>query len=522
MSRTRILGALVLLAVAGAVGYLGWLLVVSGQSAPLLEAQRVPRGDQEIAWINLATNAATWERFIEALHHAQKTLREATPPRALDIDDANAFPPETASIPEVSLQAAGVRGRLWIRYYKLTSEMNAAYWVRELAERSPAPLAIIGGTSSDQARDLARALRDRTIWEGQPPVLLIPTATADRVSIPGYDGATHGTEDMEDLMRIYRDRSFRFCFTNSQMAGAVTGFVWSQDTLRPAPGPVYLVSWKDDPYSQDLVKQFYEVFWPALPRGEDEAGQFALSPDRPPWQNRVPYSMGGYSRPNALESQIADQLLDELTFHTDQRPALLVLPAASQPVRRFLRALVQSAPHEVERFVVVTGDYIDFNSVCRDRNFAWPIQDLPLRLVFFSHRNPVEPSAGFTLSPEMNSSATDDLLVYSDLAQAVVRSAFRHSLIEPADSLVEQADALREGLRGLKLEDGQTRFDAVGNLRAGIGEFVTLLLPQRHGQRVLPAAELHVYRRSQARGGWELVRKLQLNYAGRGDGRAEP
>ena len=41
------------------------------------------------------------------------------------------------------------------------------------------------------------------------------------------------------------------------------------------------------------------------------------------------------------------------------------------------------------RFLVVNGDAIDFNTVYRDGNLTWPVQDLPFQLVFFCHRNPV-------------------------------------------------------------------------------------------------------------------------------------
>lgn len=512
MVRGRILGILVLVAVACGLGYVGWLLVIAGKSAPLLEARRVPHGDQEIAWINLATNSATWERFIEGLHHAQIVLRETRSPLELKIEETDTFPQQTAAIPEVSLQAPGVSGRLWIRYYKLTSEMDAAYWIRELGERKPAPLAIIGGTSSDLAHDLARALRDREQWHGQKPLFLIPTATSDRVAVKSGYVALPRDEETEDLMRVYPDRSFRFCFTNSQMAEAVASFIWSQKELRPDAGPGYLVSWLDDPYSQDLVKQFHELLWPREPRSEHKSGaRPAFEPPGPPSQRTIPHSMGGYSRPNARESDIAERLLDELGNHPTQERALLVLPAATQPARRFLRALAQNAPLELERFIVATGDYIDFNTVCRDRNFAWPIQDLPVRLVFFCHRNPVDSSAGFAILPDLTSTSTDSMLLYSDMALTLVRQAFQNSAV------VEEADGLRDGLRRSTTDGGQLRFDAHGNLRGGSGEFVVYLSPDRNEHhRVLPRAWLHMYRRSASRGGWDLVRKLQLSYTGRG------
>ena len=59
-----------------------------------------------------------------------------------------------------------------------------------------------------------------------------------------------------DLMDLYPGRSFRFCFTNGQIAEAVTDFLWHQEDLRPDPGPVYLTFWEDDPYSEDLFNRF--------------------------------------------------------------------------------------------------------------------------------------------------------------------------------------------------------------------------------------------------------------------------
>lgn len=512
MMRSRLVTLLLGIAVFAGVLYLGWIVAAQWRGPALLEAQPVPPGDREVAWIHLATSGSTWERFVEGAHHAQAVLRQVQPLVDLQVDESNAFPQSSASVPELVMAIAGQPGKIRVRYYKLTSETNAGYWVRELANREPAPAAIIGGMSTDQARDLARALRDQPDWHGPQPVFIIATATADRVAVRGGSANVlpSAEQDTEDLMDIYPNRSFRFCFTNSQMAQAVTRFIWSRDKLKPDAGPVYLVSWKDDPYSQDLTKQFYDCLW-ADPMSNERA-KLPRSPvveaPGPPSRWLIPYSVGSHSRPNDREAEIAERLLDELSRQERQQQALLVLPAASQPARRFIRAMVQTAPTMVDRFTVATGDYIDFNSVCRDRNLSWPIQALPLRLVFFSHRNPVDVEAGFVAGPEARSSSTDDKLLYADMAEALTRTMLM------GGSTPEVRDP-RAAFAALVGRAAQPRFDARGNLRAGTGEFVTLLQPQRNEiGRVLPSALLSVFRRVTPGDRWELMQSLQLGYTG--------
>src|SRR5437899_3208818 len=76
--------------------------------------------------------------------------------------------------------------------------------------------------------DLAQALAAQKQWQGKPPLLLLTTATADQLYVGGEQNV------MLNLMDIYRGRSFRFCFTNGQMAEAVRDLVWSHPLLRPA------------------------------------------------------------------------------------------------------------------------------------------------------------------------------------------------------------------------------------------------------------------------------------------------
>src|SRR6516164_618744 len=118
----------------------------------------VPEGDQEVAFIQGATQGATWERFVAGIQRVKQTWPD------LLVDYGNAFPEQSAAVPEVSLSYPGCRGKLWFRWYKLTSDASSEQWVRELSRRNPAPLALIGGGSSDRARDLAQALAAQTTW----------------------------------------------------------------------------------------------------------------------------------------------------------------------------------------------------------------------------------------------------------------------------------------------------------------------------------------------------------------------
>src|SRR5262249_28814009 len=132
---------------------------------------------------------------------------------------------------------------------------------------------------------------------------------------------------------------------------------------------------------------------PGGPPGLDLAGLWRSEGGRPSpfWSARIPFSVGAIDAPNPWEAGATDLLVDALDAHPAQRRPLLILPAVWQPARRFLRGLMRLAPLEASRFVVATGDGIDFNTVYRDRHLNWPIQDLPFALVFFSHRNPVDP-----------------------------------------------------------------------------------------------------------------------------------
>jgi hypothetical protein len=500
-------GALVL--VAGIL--LLWPLVEVGRGGHAI-LRPIPPGDEEIAWLNPATNAVAWERLVAAVHH----LRTVRPDLEVELAaESSPFPSQTTQVPEFAVTALGRKSRLWFRWYKLTGNLGPREWVQAfLRDRRP-PLAVIGGSSSDRARDLAGALAEEAFGQESPPLLLITNATADNVD-----------EDKE-LIRIYPGRSFRFCFTDSQMADAVAQFIWSQDDLRPDAEPLYMALWDDDPYSEDLFKQFhrvlgpdglYRTFHPAetlqevvqdwawtaarlatggTPLGIELAGLRRGDTPPPAQFVRIPFSVGTFTQPNPWEVEAAKMILDELTQHPSQRRPLLVLPAAPQPARRLLRALLRTAPREARRLVVATGDAIDFNTIYRDRNLAWPIQDLAVPLVFFCHRNPVDPS-GFdpregSDPPDpmgRNCTSTHDLLLYRDIVESVVESVYANH------GFAHTTEALSAGLRAHRGDGRRDRFDDKGNPLSGSGEFVVCLRPVRAADRVMPQAKLQVWNRA--------------------------
>ncbi|MFO0808111.1 MAG: hypothetical protein U0746_05775 [Gemmataceae bacterium] len=491
-------------------------------------------GDQEVAWIHAATSGSTWERFVTGIHRA------AHDDSRLHVNDSHAFLDQTTSIPEVVVSADGVSGKLRIRWYKLTSETNSNYWVRQLAARDPAPLAFIGGGTSDRALDLARALAGQAEWHGERPLLLILTATANAIHFDPLNG------ESDRLIDVYKGRSFRGCFTNEQMADAVVDFLWSQPDLRPTGSPlralasvasasepwtgllalastaadpppaVTALEWNDDPYSIDLSRQFHKAFHaphrPAV-RGETRG---------------IYYSVGGIYRPNRWETEAADILLrDLLRPGAEFERQVLVLPASPVQGRRVLRSVVGSVPLAGRNLVAVTGDSVGFNHLYRDGDFAWNVRSVPVPLIAFAHQNPVawdserangEPHPANTVardaasshleadaprSPLRPPSGTDDVLLHRDLVRLLTDAAF------PAQgSILDSADAVANRLR----DHDPPFFDAAGDRLVGHGEHVVVVRPQflDPGTPMLVTAHLEVWARSTD--GWKFLERLTIDH----------
>lgn len=447
----------------------------------------VPAGSHELAYLHTTINQTTWERFVAGMLRAPALLP------GLTVDASAAFSDTTTAVPEVVIGMAGRSDLLRVRWYKLSSERSTADWVRALAERDPPPLALVGGGSSDRAADLARALAAQGGWKGQKPLLFITTATADELA---DDRASR------PLVDVYAGRTFRFCFTNRQMAAAVTDFVWGRPDLRPgllaedgrgavgggavsAGRPAgrphaFMPVWEDDPFSRDLHQQFRQSIGPR-----------AVQVNHP-----IAFSVGGFSQPNRHEGRVVDAVLAEAAALEPQR-SLLVLPTITVPARRLVKALTEANPQLARRLVAVTGDGIPVNAIYRDGEFVWPVHALPVPLVLFCHHDPLawdaDPDAHeFPLRPP---SSTEDVLHFAELVRVATRAAFDAPITPDA-----VADRLRRGEPPF--------FDPDGNRLGGRGEYVCVLWPRTEagnaGVSTLPQAALEVWERQA--GGWRRVR----------------
>jgi hypothetical protein len=507
----------------------------------------VGAGDREIVWLYPATNASSWERFVAAVNLAARRLQDVQPGVAIQTGDA--FPPQTTAVPEAVLTLHG-GGRLLFRWYKLTSDWKTRDWIDALLTRRPPPLAVIAGSSSDAAREVAIQL-DRAAAALPPaarPLLLLTQATADRVPPAGaegsgFDDATPGDDPEETLgvplNRLYSGRTFRYCFTNRQMARAVSRFLWSRDDLRPDADPLYMAQWEDDAYSLDLIAGFRRELrlavapaaaqdWTWLTTGLFQGGLPALQGGvfplaragahgssfrlaRLPNSQRIDFSVGGFAEPNRPELQAARYLLEDMRRMEEeglppQKRPLLAVTGQSAPTRRFLRALARTAPRR--RFVVVTGDAVPFNTVYRDRLAAWPIQDIPFPLIFFCHRNPIDEEAGFDPAraaretDELGGASrtgTEDMLLYDDIVESLALAApHAADAVQLAERLGELE--VHDGRLG-RAGGGRSLFLPSGNRASGTGEHVVCLRPVIRDEQVLPEAIIEVWAWQTGEGG---------------------
>src|SRR5262245_35017033 len=249
----------VLIVVSGLLVCAAALVMLRSGSESVPPRRSPPRGgDQEIAFIYPATSGTSWDRFVAAVRRASARLQHTYPGLTVRESVGSADDSGTAT-PEVVLEWPGSSRRLLFRWYKLTSDWTLQAWMKELL-RPPYPLAVIGGSNSHWARELAASLRDACsdIPASSRPLLLVTTATADSVAASDRRG-DDGPAETESLTSVYPDRTYRFCFSNRQMATAVTRFIWTQPDLRPDDDPVYLVQWMDDSYSRDLIDGYIRV-----------------------------------------------------------------------------------------------------------------------------------------------------------------------------------------------------------------------------------------------------------------------
>ncbi len=491
----RLIAFIVILLVIGLVAT-GLYLVIFGPQGTITQVTvaPIPNGDQEAAWLHPATNIATWERFVAGLRELPN----------ITVDDSAAFPEDSMKLPVVGLRKPGATGTLWIRWYKLTGQRSIEQWINELCQRQPPPLAIVGGGNSERARDTAAHLHLLQLKDPtrKLPPFLITTATADSVQ-----NAALGEVD---LMKIYPQRTFRYCFTNKQMAEAICDFVREEvnrnTNLQISSPLVSLVSWHDDPFSEDLVDQFEEQW--KIPN------ETTVTPGVKKYV--IAHSVGGLNRPNKLEVAAVGKLVREAGANPTRGRELLVLPGGPAPARRFLRSLYRTDPLERHFWVVTVGDAIDWNTLYRDRRLTWPIEDIPFPLIAFMHRNPVETKLGTgrgfvadsSTIDSPNPTGTDDLLLYRDIGHSLVNCCFRDTsrLITSPDELIRH---LNEELDS----QGQRLFDEQGNRPGRGGEYITLVEPLYEGMQVLPKSKIKVYERLANSSDWQKITEFGADYS---------
>jgi hypothetical protein len=553
MRSTRVIVGLVVVIGVVLAGYLTFRSYELLGQVSVANVKEVPAGDQEVAWMAPATSDENWERLVAAVRFLVREwprMFPDEPPLLARLD--RAFLDLTADVPEVGLSfAGGDKQTLWIRWYKLSSEVEPRQWLDKLNRRATPPLAIVGGETSDRAVNLGRALEElRTDWKSAAPLFLITTATADRYYPDDYqpgqdDNLTERT--WPRLMEAYKERSFRYSFTNTRMAEAVMNFVqehpeiWLPVRSDPAflagivaqgspigflsglaaggylqPLNLYTLAWSDDRYSKDLADRFGKVFTEGIAgarEAENGSGPRVSS-------DSIQYGVGDYYLPNPREAQAAGRFLAN-SARFRQQHQILLLPAGAQQARRFLRILCGMGPMEVRNVVVMSGDSISFNNIYRDRDLAWNILDMPVPLVFFCHRNPVNEAAGFGRMAEgennVATTATNDLLLYADVVASLVQAARQDG------RWLADADAVRERLRqarwskgrvynpafSAKAPAGPSLFDAEGDRNSRTGEHVVWLRPAFSGDVTLPQATITVWRgRADATPGrgWHLAR----------------
>jgi hypothetical protein len=147
--------------------------------------------------------------------------------------------------------------------------------------------------------------------------------------------------------------------------------------------------------------------------------------------------------------------------------------------RRFLRELSLSDPKLAQKMVVVTGDTLSLNTVYRDREVAWPVSELPSKVVFFSHANPVSREAGFRPINDWadtghlaEATSTEELIFSSQILEGLLPGLF----IDTGDLSLYLKKLTWDGDR-VTVEKGTPLFDSVGNRNAGTGEFIGVLKP---------------------------------------------
>jgi len=426
----------------------------------------VPVGTHEIAWLAPSNSSVTWQRFVEAVLF----FSHSNCGQDISIDSRGAFPSNPRTIPAIKFTWKS-RSLIW-SWYRTDDEYEI---VGKLITRFPQPIAIIGGASTESAIKLATAItKDGSPNVTDRPVMILTTATANHLR--GNERNFYGREN---LMTLHKGLSFRFGFSNYQMATLILDFLKEQNTWSgPLPAP-WIMRWVDDPYATDL-EEAIDSAWRSLPEKDKIQKGFSQIIS-------IKSSVGGLQRPNSDELLAASNFASRAIVNSNTEGNWLALCGQLFPSRRLLKTLAQFTDSRLKGYTIISGDTLGFNTVYRDWEELWPVKDLPFSVVFFCHQNPVSSEYGFNPNPPAEkknlASGTDDLLLNRDLIQALTE-AWRN--IGEADNSATLASVIRnikyshDGPRFAPLEaDFSFLFDNDGNRNSGSGEHIVTLSPSR-------------------------------------------
>lgn len=496
------------------------LLVYGGGTllfqADALDVPELKSHEFEIAWLQSASASSSWERLISCgrlfAGHPDPWVRELQ----IQIGDKS-FPRQSASVPSFELFHPQSPYRVIVRWYKITSEVNEDAWVQRILKRKKIPSVVVGGATTDEALALSRSLAEHTgaIDEPRRPILALTTASANLLPSSPRGLLIPATPDEVSLLDIYPRKTFRFGFDNQAISDGLIRVLWSVHGLKPQPEALKFVVWEDDAYARDFVG----AFWQGLVRKSamEQVGVWLWAQSQylqnlfplPGFQGVFPLDLAGHKKnsfrlqmfptPQIIDSSVGTRdalnrfeqntlgyLLADLGPESRLKQGLLVLGGQAIPSRRFLRELHNYRPDLGKSLVVVAGDTFSLDMFYRDRQITWPVAELPFRVMFFSHADPVSTEAGFAplgssqaLEEPSRTGSTEDVVLNAQILESLLIS-----LMHPDCSPMGVAQSLakvRWQDHGVSIQGGSLLFDASGNRNRGTGENFGILLPGTRG-----------------------------------------
>jgi hypothetical protein len=464
---------------------------------------------KEIAWVYPASYSSAWERLVSS----GKLLANHPDPFLAKVKfelGSQTFPELTASVPFFKISHPDSKQTIVVKWYKISSGMKYEDWVEKLFSRTIIPSAIVGGPTTDDAMAIVQAVSKvaAKLNVVKSPPLILTTASSNTLA-KDFNG-TFGPNSADEigLMGIYPEKTFRFGFDNRIMSDAIIRLLWSNPDLKPDSDPVHIVLWEDDSYARDFVATFWASLnkqtvadglaaygWvcstvlaqqntnfafllaPPLQMLGKKASSFSMNMH--PIPQIVDSSIGVRYAANRFEKEALRFLLLDIKLKPEQTQPLMVVGSQALQARRFLRELSLSDPKLAQKMVVVTGDTLSLNTVYRDREVAWPVSELPSKVVFFSHANPVSREAGFRPINDWadtghlaEATSTEELIFSSQILEGLLPGLF----IDTGDLSLYLKKLTWDGDR-VTVEKGTSLFDAAGNRNAGTGEFIGVLKP---------------------------------------------